>query len=320
MVEQWSVGVEHEFLADWMAQLNYVGTRSTRLYTLTNFNQPLIANGVTTGVVPYPNFGYIEYSTPNGIGNYHGLEATLSRRFRNGLHLQAAYTYSHSLDNVPEELETNSGGPPNGRDFGAWYGSSDFDVRNRVSISYTYDLPFGRGKALLDQGIAAYIFGGFETSGVYTYYSGHPFTVNLGGGFGTKLDPYGTATAVPNLVGTPHIVGSPDCWFYSSANTTCRRLAPGLGDAFQATAPGVVGDSGRNTLAGPDTNVFDASLMRNFSLTERMNLQFRWEVFNVANAVLFGQPQTNITTSAVGKITTLSGDPRVMQFALRLGF
>src|SRR5262249_28774013 len=102
-VQQWSFGVQHEFFTDWIAELNYVGTRSTRLYTLTNFNQPLIANGVSTGVVPYPNFGYIEYSTPQGVGNYHGLEATLSRRFRNGLHVQAAYTYSHSLDDVPEE-------------------------------------------------------------------------------------------------------------------------------------------------------------------------------------------------------------------------
>jgi len=320
MVEQWSFGVQHEFLTDWMAELNYVGTRSTRLYTLTNFNQPLIVNGVSTGIAPYPNFGYVEYSTPNGIGNYHGLEATLSRRFRNGLHLQAAYTYSHSLDNVPEELETSSGGPPNGRDFGAWYGSSDFDVRNRVSISYVYDLPFGPGKTFLDHGIASYILGGFETSGVYTYYSGHPFTVNLGGGFGSELDPFGTATAVPNVIGTPHIVGSPDCWFYASGNSNCGQLAPGLSDAFAVTGPGVVGDSGRNTLVGPHTNVFDASLMRNFTLTERMNLQFRWEVFNAANTVLFGQPQNNFTSSAVGKITTLSGDPRVMQFALRLGF
>jgi hypothetical protein len=183
-----------------------------------------------------------------------------------------------------------------------------------------YDLPLGRGKAFFNDGLASKILGGFETSGVYTYYSGHPFTVNLGGGFGTKLDPFGTATAVPNVIGTPHIVGSPDCWFYASGNKTCTQLAPGLSDAFAVTAPGAIGDGGRNTLAGPHTNVFDASLVRNFSITERTHLQFRWEVFNVANAVIFGQPQNNFTSGAVGKITSLSGDPRVMQFALRLEF
>jgi len=320
MVQQWSLGVQHQFSSDWLAQLNYVGTKSTHLYTLTNFNQPLIVGGVSTGVVPYPNFGYIEYSNPIGYGNYHGLEGTLSRHFRNGLQLQAAYTYSHSLDDVPQELESNSGGPSNGRDFGAWYGSSDFDVRHRVSLSYVYQLPFGRGRAFLKEGIASYIFGGFQTSGVYTYYSGHPFTVNLGGTFGSFLDPFGTATAVPDVIGTPHTVGSPDCWFYASKNSLCKTLAPNLADAFAVTASGVVGDSGRNTLVGPHTNVFDAALMRKFQFTERAGLQFRWEVFNVANATLFGQPSNNLTSGAVGKITTLSGDPRVMQFALRFEF
>jgi hypothetical protein len=103
-------------------------------------------------------------------------------------------------------------------------------------------------------------------------------------------------------------------------NKACQALAPGLSSPFQALPAGVVGNSGRNTLRGPHTTVFDAALTRDFHMTERAHLQFRWEVFNLANTPLFGQPNGNVTSGAVGSITTLSGVPRVMQFALRLSF
>jgi hypothetical protein len=319
MVQQWSFGIQHQFSSVWSAELNYVGTKSTHLDRLSDFNQPLIVNNVSTKIVPYPTFGYIEYMNQNGIGNYHGLEATLNRSFANGLNLRAAYTYSHSLDTTPQELEASSGSAPNGRNPRQWYGSSDFDIPHRVALSYVYELPFGHGKQFLHEGWASTLFGGFRTSGVYTFYSGHPFTVNEGS-LNNSLDAFGQATAVPNVIGTPHIVGNPNCWFFSSLNKACNALAPGLTDAYAITAKGVIGNSGRNTLRGPHTTVFDAALMRDFSLTERANMQFRWEVFNVSNTAEFGQPNGNITSSAAGQITTLSGDPRVMQFALRLSF
>jgi len=319
MVQQWSFGVQHQFSSLWSAELNYVGTRSTNLDRLSDFNQPLIVNGVA-GATPYPNFGFVEYLNQNGYGNYHGLEASLLRRFRNGLDLRATYTYSRSLDNTPQELEANSGGAPDGRNPQAWYGLSDFDIPHRVAVSYSYELPFGHGKPFLHDGLFSHILGGFRTTGIYTYYSGHPFTVNEGGGLASALDLFGQATAVPNVVGAAKIVGAQKCWFFVFANKDCQALAPGLTDSFQSLLPGVVGNSGRNTLRGPHTTVFDAALTRDFHMTERANLQFRWEVFNVSNTAEFGQPNSNVTTAAAGVITSLSGDPRVMQFALRVSF
>jgi len=76
----------------------------------------------------------------------------------------------------------------------------------------------------------------------------------------------------------------------------------------------------RNTLRGPGTDVFDAALLREFPFKEQANLEARWEVFNVTNTPEFGQPNGNITSGGVASITSLSGDPRVMQFALRLSF
>lgn len=318
-IQQWSFGVQHQFSAVWSAEVNYVGTKSDHLDRLSDFNQPIITNGVA-GAVPYPNFGFVEYLNQNGYGNYHGLEASLLRRFHNGLDLRATYTYSRTLDNAPQELEANSGGAPDGRNPKAWYGLSDFDIPHRVAVSYSYELPFGHGKPFLHDGLVSHILGGFRTSGVYTYYSGHPFTVNEGGTLGAALDLFGQATAVPNVIGAATIVGQPKCWFFASINKNCVALAPGLTDAFQTLSPSVVGNSGRNTLRGPHTTVFDAALTRDFHMTERANLQFRWEVFNVSNTPEFGQPNSNVTSGAAGAITSLSGDPRVMQFALRLSF
>ena len=337
MVQQWSFGLQHEFAGQWLAELNYVGTHSTHLDVLSDFNQFLISGnqvvvcpaGGTSGsiactpgqpVVPYPNFGYIEYTNSNGSGKYNGLEATLNRRFSKGLSVRFAYTYSRSTDDAPEELESNSGAAPNRNNLTGWYGPSDFDVPHRVALSYVYELPFGRGKQFLSNGIASKIFGGFQTSGVFTYYSGHPFTVNEGGTLQSQLDLFGQSTAVPNVVGTPHVLGNPNCWFYISINSACAGLASGLTDPFQVTAGGVVGSSGRNTLRGPSTKVFDFALIREFPIQEKANVEFRWEVFNLTNTTLFGQPSGNITSSGAGTITSLSGDPRVMQFALRFSF
>jgi hypothetical protein len=80
------------------------------------------------------------------------------------------------------------------------------------------------------------------------------------------------------------------------------------------------GNAGRNVLRGPGTKVFDFALHRNFQLTESTGLEFRWEVFNLTNTTQFGPPEKNLSSGSPGAITTLAGDPRIMQFALRLKF
>jgi Carboxypeptidase regulatory-like domain/TonB-dependent Receptor Plug Domain len=327
-VQQWSFGIQRA-IGVLTADVNYVGTKSTHLDLIRDYNQPLIAgNAVQTTtdssgrivpVIPYSNFGQIEYTDPIGFGNYNGLQAGLNGRFRNGLSVRAAYTYSHSLDNAPEELESNSGDAPNGRNAAAWYGNSDFDIRHRVAVSYVYELPFGHGKPYMNHGPMSWILGDFRTSGVYTFYSGHPITVNSGGTLNSALDPYGFAVAPPFVIGKPHIVGDPSCWYFVAKNKACTALAPTLSDAYALPAAGTFGNSGRNTIIGPRTDVFDAALLREFPI-ERVNIEFRWEVFNVTNTPEFGQPSNNFSSSAGGSITSLSGDPRVMQFALRLSF
>jgi hypothetical protein len=319
MVQQWSLGAQHDFGHGWLAEMDYVGTKSTHLDLLYDYNQPYIVNNAVTSTVPYPNFGQVEYAAPVGYGNYNGLQASLSHAMSHGFSLHAAYTYSRTLDNTPEELENNPGGPPNGRNEAAWYGPSEFNVPQRVSVNYVYELPFGRGKTMLNSGPLSWALGNWRTSGVFTFYNGYPFTATWSNN-NSLLDPYGYATDVPNVVGKPHYVGKPTCWFYDSGTSGCGTSGSGLSNAFANPGVGAVGNGSRNSLRAPNTIVFDGAVMKDFPVTESIKGQFRWEVFNAANHPLFAAPGGDVSNGQAAQITSLSGDPRVMQFAFRIDF
>jgi hypothetical protein len=293
---------------------NYVGTKSTHLDYLTDQNQ------LINGAKPYPNFGYIESQFAEGNASYNSAQLSLKRRFAKGVELNITYTRSKSIDDTPEELENNSGGSQNGYNQSSWRGPSDFDYPNRFVASYVLELPFGRGKAWATSGPAAWMLGGWRTAGVYTFYSGRPFTVVSGSTYSTAIDLYGAATAVPNVIGAPQIVGNVNCWFYASNNKSCKSIDPTGSNAFAEQAVGAFGDAGRNILRGPRASLFDFSLMRDFHIVEASTLQLRWDVFNLANTPIFANPNNNLSSGAVGSITSLASDPRVMQFALRLSF
>ena len=299
-VQQWSFGFQRQLPGQIVWTTDYVGTKSTHLDYIYDLNQ--LANGA----LPYPKFGYIEYQGSVGNGSYNGLETSAQRRFTNGLSLNAAYTWSKSIQTAYGQYFTR--------------GPSSFDVPHRFVFSYVYELPFGKNKPLLPTGLSAAILGGWRSSGVYTYSTGLPFSATAGGNYNTAIDPFGATTAYPNVIGVPRIVGSIDCWFYISSNKACRALAPNTADAFQFAPRGQFGNAGVNILRGPHATVFDFSLMRDFSITERANLQFRWEVFNLTNTPMFSQPSASLSSGNVGTITSLAGDPRVMQVALRFSF
>lgn len=330
MVQQWSFGVQRQISPAWIAEADYVGTHSSSLDVLRDYNQPLISgnqvvfttdpiSGKQVAAVPYTHFGQVEYLDPVGYGNYSGLQASLTHAMNHGFTVRAAYTYSHSLDNTPEELESNSGDAPNGRDYNSWYGNSDFDVRHRISASYVYELPFGHGKSMLQNGPAAWVLGNWTNSGVYTFYSGHPFQAAWSSE-SSLLDPYGFAVATPNQVTPIHYLHKQTCWFYDGANSSCNQYASGLTTPYADPGAYTIGNVGRNTLVGPQTQLFDFALYKTIPFTESINTQIRWEVFNVANHPVFGQPSGNASSGSVASITSLSADPRVMQFALRINF
>jgi hypothetical protein len=315
-VQQWSFGFQRTLPLGLFLEADYVGSKTSHINAIYDANEPFL-----NGPAPYPAFGYLEFTNPLGNGSYQGLDLTLEHRVKAGLTFRLAYTLSKNIDNVSEALESlGSGGAQNIRNFQAWRGLSDFDVPNRVVFSYIYDLPFGKGRQFANQGILSWIIGGFRTSGSYTFATGKPFTVTSGGGIGNSIDPFGTQQAVPNVIGTPQMVGNVNCWFYSSTNAACRAIDPTGTNAFALQSPGQYGNAGRNIIRGPHTNVFDFAIHRDFPITERAGLEFRWEVFNLSNTVQFGRPSSDLSSGAIGSITSLAADPRIMQFALRLHF
>jgi outer membrane receptor protein involved in Fe transport len=304
-IQQAAIGGQVELFNGWFAEANYVHTRGVNLYTLRDLNQPLPGRSNTR---PFSQFGLIEYRDDNGISRYNALETTLDKRFSNGWTLRAVYTLSSSKDNSGEHLTSggSSSFPDNARDLTNWYGPSDFDTRHRFVVNGIWQLPFGKGQQFFSSGIGAAIFGGWELAGSLNMRSGRPFTVTQSG---DPLSLGSLSTTLADLVGDPDRNDrSVDGWFNTAAferirDTTRFGLQP------------------RNSLRGPAFSSLDFSVHRKFPLwNEDTNIEFRWEVFNAFNEANFGLPNRTVNGNGFGTITTLQGDPRVMQFALRFNF
>jgi hypothetical protein len=170
-----------------------------------------------------------------------------------------------------------------------------------------WELPFGRGQKYFQDGLSSKVLGGWELSGSFNVRSGKPFTVTQSG---DPLSLGSLSTTLPDLSADPHVSNPTiDRWFDPSA----FQLLTATTNRF--------GTEGRNILIGPGFASLDFSVHRRFGLgREDRYVDFRWEVFNALNRANFGLPNRTINSSNVGTISTLAGDPRVMQFALRFNF
>ena len=335
-IDQWNLGVQRELKGDIILTFDYVGTKGTHLSTLRNLNQPffnsngtvrnVLVNGALTPLLPYPDLGPIEYRENNGNSMYHGGEVTFEKRFSRGLSFRTAYTYSKSIDESQEHLAAGGTGsftqnPANV--LGERRGPSDFDVRHRFVASYVYEVPFGPGRSYLTAGPLSYLLGGWRVSGVGNVRSGRPFTLKAGSNNTIIGGPRGggLVSAFADCLRDGSLTSSYgqtiDHWFDTSAYSVPTAPNPTKNNAVE----GRLGNCGRNTLRGPGYAVFDLGLGRTFDyFGENRHLEFRWEMFNMFNTTQFGLPQNDISNSAAGRISTLSGDPRVMQFALKFVF
>lgn len=328
LVDQWNIGIQRLLPGNMVATLDYVGTKGTHLSTLQSLNQPLLnANGTIMNaggspVLPYPLLGPVEYRDNGANSSYHGGEITLEKRFSKGLSFRTAYTFSKSIDESQEHLASGGTGSftQNNRDLHERRGPSDFDTRHRFVASYIYELPFGKGRSYVKNGPLAEILGGWRISGLSNIRSGRPFTARAGNNDGTLAGPRSAGiSAWADCLRDGSLSGSAqniDRWFDATAYATPTALNPTTG-----TVQPRLGNCGRNTLRGPGIVNFDFSLARSFAyFGEGRDLELRWEVFNMFNTPQFGLPERNINSSSVGRITTLAGDPRVMQLALKFNF
>jgi len=294
-VHQFSVGAQKIFGRVWVASVDFVGTEGRNLANLINLNQPLNGNGPR----PFPRIGpQIQWREHKGSSSYKGMDLSFEKRFSSGYSFGLAYTLSECEDDTAEHLST--GGSPSrsqdARNLAAWLGPCGYDNRHRFSANYVFELPFAKGSS----GVTKALFGDWLVSGIFAARSGRPFTVVQGN---NNVGPY--HNGLPNRTGD----GEGD-------KTVTRWFEP---TDFQAVPSGTFGNAGRNILRGPGWKALDLSLQKRLD-AGRANLVLRWDVFNVFNTVNFGLPNADISSSAVATITTLSGDPRLMQFSARVIF
>jgi hypothetical protein len=223
--------------------------------------------------------------------------------------LSAAYTWSHSIDNIAELFGGTAGDLQQTTDFNASRGSSGFDVRQRFVTSTVYELPFGKGRAFMNRGgVLNAMFGGWQLTNILTFQGGLPFSITVSGAAQT-LGASDLSDWRANLVGNWKISNpNQNLWFNPAA-----FAIPVVNGVY------TFGNSGRNILRGDGIGNLDASLSKVFNMRERYHLQFRWEVFNLSNSPQYANPVSTVGAT-LGTITSQVNSPRQMQFSLRLVF
>jgi hypothetical protein len=227
---------------------------------------------------PYAGIGSIQRKDQTGSSNYNALEASL-RHSIGGLELNAAYTYSHSID---DSSDYNDTGFVNSYNLNAYRASSNFDQRHNITLAYVYDLPFLRAK-----GLAHSLLGGWQWSGITLIQSGSPFSV-YNEGFNATADNAGVGNGFSTSGSYPDLVGNPKQGVSSSA---LAGPLSGFGpllynpDVFVLPTGLTFGNAGRNILRNPWRTNFDMALIKHFPVTEGKYFEFRAEAFNVFNHV-----------------------------------
>ncbi len=277
----------------------------------SSLGDPTIAAGQL--LKPYPRFTAVSFFRNNvGNTNYHAFQARLEKRFSRNLSFLASYTFSKLIDEASSVFDsTIFTGPvanyPVADSFNRKLERdvSNGDIPHNLVLSCTYDLPFGPGHRRHPRGILGKLAEGWELAGLLSLQSGIPLAVTQSTNFNSFA---GFGTQRPNRIGNPSLQGSQQStaqWF----NTAAFAVAPQF----------TLGTSSRNPVRGPGYRNLDVALFKHTAITERLNLEFRTEAFNLTNTPPLGAPNVVLGTPGFGSITS-AGDPRVVQFALKIIF
>src|SRR6266852_5518332 len=330
-VESWSLKVEQQITPSTSLGVSYIGSHGYHelLSIDANLPTPTICPAspcpadYPAGAYYYPTGAVLANNAvwntthwfSQGISAYNGLEVDVNRRLGHGLQFRGGYTFSKALDdgdNMNTSVATNSpafvANPLNPK---TDYGRASFDVRHAGVLNATYDLPFGRRQNSNGSPWVGRIFGSWQVSGIQTIQSGLPFTPQLSynpSNDGDTRNPV-RPSINPNFTG-PVILGGPKQYFNPNA--------------FIQPLPGTYGNVGRNTLQAPGLVETDVAIARKFSLSERLNLQFRGEIFNLFNHTNFNAPNPLVYAAATGGpsptagvITSTATSSRQVQFGLK---
>ena len=305
----WNLNLEHQFGKSWVGRISYAGNKGTYLASgVLGFNEQnpavYIPGASTETNIQQrrinPLFGSVGLFSSDNNSHYESVRLNVEKRFNRGLSILANYTRSRMVD----DLSANGA---NGRldpfNRALDYGVSNDDVPNVFNFSGVWQIP-----AAPLHGLSAKLVNGWEMTAITNWRSGFPYSIfsnvenSLTGVGSDRADYLGGKAALDSSRAHGALVQE----YFNVA-------------AFAPNAIGTYGNSGKNILRGPRYFDTDMGLLKNFAIVERMALQFRAEFFNVFNNVNFNSPQNYLGSSSTGQITS-AGNPRVLQFALKLSF
>ena len=311
--QQWNLTVQREITSRVAFTAAYVGSRTVRLQQGQRRNDPPPGPGAIQARRPYPQWGAIGLQEWGGKGTYNALQTSLEVRDWHGLTLMGSFVRAKCLDNG-----TDDSGAPSMALIGLNYGPCDFDQANTSSISFNYGIPVGRGKAFLNHlpGVVDGVLGGWQVAAVTTLKSGLPFTPTIGSDRANT----GAGGQRPNAIGPAFVPQTINCWYYTSANSSCKSLFPNATDTFFVPAQYTIGTSGRNILRADNLYQLDFSLLKDVRISEAKRVQFRAEFFNVMNHPVFNAPGANIDQGSGGQVSSTLNSNRIIEFALKFYF
>jgi hypothetical protein len=306
---QWNFTAESQVSNNTSFRISYLGSESEHMTQQFNINDPYpqaVPEGQSyQNLRPYQPFSYIDYWSNGLTSNTQQLQISARRHFASGLQFEGEFSWTRMMDNgsYPE-------GPwvTDNRNLRYDRGPDAYVRPLNFVGNYTYELPVGKGKQFLGSAgrAADLLLGGWQTSGIITIANGLPYSLS----FDPTLPGWqpGYATNMrPDKVGNP-AVSNPSLaqWF----NPT----------AYAPSAPYTFGNSAPYSLSGPHYFDWDMGAFKTFAITERFKLTFRSDLMNVLNHPNFNNPNNDISQPNAGQVTWVSGNPRVVQFALRLAF
>jgi hypothetical protein len=344
VAKQSSFGVEYQISKDYVLKASYVGIWSDDLEVTLPINLIPAANrpapatsladeaarlgqfttafshesGTASGSVVNDRldhrFNQVTQVQSLGTSNYQGLQLVAIKQPSHGLSLQGSYTYGHSIDDISDPLAVLVNDSPNIQDPTNLRGnraSSEFDLRHRFVFDHVYELPFTNHF----EGTARKFLHGWALSGIFSFQTGFPTTVFAGARLGINdnaLQGNVTNTSI-------RANGSPSSFHPAPLGSAAAALIP-ANNPFSQPLLGNLGTSPRNGLRLADFADYDAGLLKDTKITERLNLQFRWEVYNVFNHPNFSGFINTLTSSRFGTYTSTASNERQMQYSLKIFF
>jgi hypothetical protein len=324
-IQSWNLVLQKQLWSGFTGEVGYVATRQTNMLGYLDLNAGQIIGAGQKGQPYFPKFGRSARTAaiqPIGNSHYDSLQAKLNRRFSHGVQMQFAYTFSKNMG-ICGVTQSDSDPCVRALDYYRLNWSPvSFDRTHNFQTSFIAELPFGKGKPMAQSGFAKAILGGWQVNGLFSAYSGTPFSVSSDG-------------ASLNLPGSSQRA--------DQVKVDVKKLGGvGRGQAYYdwtAFAPVTeprFGTAGFNSLRGPELVNLDLGIFRQFNFTERFTMQFRAESFNATNTPHFSNPSSNISNlrlypdgrfqQGVFEVTGVTGtgregiDERVYRFGLRFGF